>query len=167
MKDRAAATLLVLLISARPLAAEPPAGIGPGARPSLGVVFERALGRATEKLDTPACRLVLLDFRDASGRTLAGKLSDTGLSAPEFLTRLEFRDGRNESLCRRGHVDAFTSVGGSTVWACPGGSLWLGGDNNRAGANALIHEMLHALGLEENPLGSVEITQRVRERCGL
>ena len=64
-------------------------------------------------------------------------------------------------------MDAFTSVGGTTVWACPGGSLWLGGENNRGGANTLIHEMLHALGLAENPPSSEDITRRVRERCGL
>ena len=33
-------------------------------------------------------------------------------------------------------------------------------------ANALIHEMLHTLGLRENPPGSAEITRRVAERCG-
>jgi hypothetical protein len=162
---RAAATLTFLAIAAMPAAAAPPAGAP--ARASLGAVFDRALRRAEEKLSSPACRLVLGDFRDGSGRTLDENLSGTGLSAPEFLARLDYRDGRNEDLCRRGHVDAFTSVGGTTVWACPGGSLWLGGDNNRAGANALIHEMLHALGLEENPPSSLDITHRVRERCGL
>jgi hypothetical protein len=31
--------------------------------------------------------------------------------------------------------------------------------------NALIHEMLHTLGLGENPPSSPEITKRVNERC--
>ena len=167
MDGKAVAVLISALGLAAPVSGEPPAAREAAPRASLGVIFDQALRRATEKLDSSSCRLVLGDFRDASGRSLAGKLADTGLSAPEFLTQLEFRDGRNEDLCHRRHVDAFTSVGGSTVWACPGGSLWLGGENNRAGANTLIHEMLHALGLEENPPSSVEITQRVRERCGL
>lgn len=167
MDGKAAAVLFSALVLAAPVLAEPPALRGAAPRASLGVIFEQALQRAAEKLDSSSCRLVLGDFRDASGRSLDEKLADTGLSAPEFLTQLEFRDGRNASLCRRRHVDAFTAVGGSTVWACPGGSLWLGGENNRAGANTLIHEMLHALGLEENPPSSVEITRRVRERCGL
>ncbi|MFI5180833.1 MAG: hypothetical protein ACHQPI_05545 [Thermoanaerobaculia bacterium] len=130
-------------------------------------VLEKALVQAAEKLDSPACLVVLSDFRDSSGRSLAERLARTGLSAPDFLSRLEFRDGRNEDLCHRRHVDAFTVVGGSTVWTCPGGSLSLGGDNLRAGANTLIHEMLHALGLGENPPLPLEITRRVRDRCGL
>jgi len=167
MDGKTSAILISTLLLATPVAAEPPVLPGTESRASLSVVFDRALRRATEKLEAPTCHLVLRDFRDTAGRTLAEKLSATGLSAPEFLARLEFRDGRNEEPCHRRHVDAFTSVGGSTVWACPGGSLWLGGDNSRSGANALIHEMLHALGLAENPPTSGEITQRVRERCGL
>jgi hypothetical protein len=166
MNGRAVA-ILFLALRAGSASAEPPALPGPASRASLGVVLDEALQRAAGKLATPACSLVLGDFRDASGRSLAENLAGTGLSAAEFLARLEFKDGRNASPCRRRHVDAFTSVRGSTVWACPGGSLWLGGENNRAGANTLIHEMLHALGLEENPPSSVEITRRVRERCGL
>jgi hypothetical protein len=167
MNLRAAAIFAAAVFFAAHAPAEPPAGPGTASRPSLGVLFDRALSRAAAKLESPACRFVLQDFRDASGRTLAENLADAGLSAPEFLTRIEYRDGRNESPCRRRHVDAFTTVGGSTVWTCPGGSLRLGGENDRAGANALIHEMLHALGLTENPPSSVEITARVRERCGL
>jgi len=31
--------------------------------------------------------------------------------------------------------------------------------------NMVIHEMLHTLGLEENPPSSREITRRVNDRC--
>ncbi len=159
--------LAVILLAALPfpaLQAAQPAGLR-NAPP--GSVLEKALEQAAGKLESPECRLVLADFRDSSGRTLAERLSRTGLSAPDFLSRLEFRDGRNEDVCHRRHVDAFTVVGGSTVWTCPGGSLSPGGENLRAGANTLIHEMLHALGLGENPPLPLEITRRVRERCGL
>jgi hypothetical protein len=164
--DKKAAAILVSLVLASPLSAEPLVGTAVR-RSSRGVVFETALASATEKLASPACRLVLSDFRDASGVTLAEKLSEAGLSAPEFLARLDYRDGRNAGICHRRHFDAFTAVGGSTVWTCPGGSLSLGGENTRGGANTLIHEMLHALGLDENPPTSQEINRRVRERCGL
>ena len=33
-------------------------------------------------------------------------------------------------------------------------------------ANVVIHEMLHTLGLEENPPTSEEITRQVVKRCG-
>ncbi len=167
MNGKAASVLVAALALASRASAESPVRTAWARRSSFGVVFDRALSRAEEKLESSACLLVLTDFRDASGRALAERLSETGLSAPEFLARLEFRDGRNESLCHRLHVDAFTSVGGSTVWTCPGGSLSLTGDNLRAGPNTLIHEMLHALGLSENPPTSLEITHRVVERCGL
>ena len=99
--------------------------------------------------------------------TLAERLVQTGRSAPDYLARLEFRDGRDESLCLPGRVSAFTFVGGSTVWVCPGGALAFPRQDWGAGPAALIHEMLHTLGLAENPPTPSEITQRVRERCGL
>lgn len=163
MKSR----LAVLLLATLPfpaLRAAPPSGLR---TPASGTVLEKALVRAAEKLGSPACRLVLDDFRDASGRTLAERLARTGLSAPELLARLDFRDGRNEDRCRGRRLDAFTTLGGSTVWTCPGGSLSLGGENLRAGANTLIHELLHTLGLSENPPTSLEITRRIVDRCGL
>ncbi len=163
MKRRLAVILLATLPH-RALRAAQPAGLRTASPRS---VLETARGQAAEKLESPGCRLVLADFRDSSGRTLAERLARTGLSAPDFLSRLEFRDGRNEDVCHRRHLDACTVVGGSTVWTCPGGSLSPGGDNLRSGANTLIHEMLHALGLGENPPLPLEITRRVRERCGL
>ena len=167
MSGRAAAVFFTMAVLAAPGSAEPSTRPLPAPHALLGVIFDTALGRAREKLDSPGCLLVLDDFRDASGRTLAENLASAGLSASEFLTSLEFRDGRSEGVCRRRHVDAFTTVGGSTVWACPGGSLSLGGENLRAGADTLIHEMLHALGLSENPPTSLEITRRIVDRCGL
>ncbi len=155
MNGRTAATLGFLLLSnARPADAR-------------DVVLASAIAQAKEKLAAPACLLVLEDFRDTAGRPLSEKLAATGLGAPAFLESLEFRDGRSEAICRRGRVDAFTSVGGSTVWTCPGGSLTLGAAETRSGPNALIHEMLHALGLSENPPTSLEITHQVGARCGL
>src|SRR5512135_110186 len=94
---KTSALLFSTLLFTTSVSAEPPALQEMAPRALLGVVFDRALQRAAEKLGAPACRLVLTDFRDASGRSLDEKLADTGLSAPEFLTRLEFRDGRNES----------------------------------------------------------------------
>jgi hypothetical protein len=161
------AAVLVVTLALSPVSAEPRRPPGPAPAAPLGVVFETALDRAAEKLESAECRLVLTDFRDAAGRSLAENLSNTGLGAPDFLRHLRFRDGRNEDLCHGRHVDAFTTIGGETVWTCPGGSLSLGGENTRAGPDTLIHEMLHALGLPENPPTSLEITHRVVRRCGL
>ncbi len=132
----------------------------------LGEVLEKARLRAAEKLESPACRLVLTDFRDGSGRTLEENLADTGLSPAEYLLGLGFRSGRNEDTCRRGHIDAFTHMNASTVWVCAGGSLDVTSPRVPLGPNTLIHEMLHTLGLGENPPTTFEITERVNARCG-
>jgi hypothetical protein len=160
------AVVLVVAFSHPALLAGLPAG-PKTARPGvLGVVFQKALTRAAEKLGSAECRLVLADFRNAAGRTLAENLSEKGLSASDYLMRLEFRNGRDESTCRKPRVEAFTNVGGSTVWICPGRSLGFPGADVDTGSSALIHEMLHTLGLAENPPTSLEITERVVERCG-
>ncbi len=132
----------------------------------VGAALERARARAGEKLESPACRLVLTDFRDESGRTLDENLAETGLSAAAYLLGLELRSGRNEDTCHRGHIDAFTHVSASTVWVCAGGSLDMTSPRVALGPNTLIHEMLHTLGLGENPPSTFEITERVSARCG-
>ncbi len=161
--------LVALLLASFPAFAiqgEPPTGPGPDRPAALDVVFARALARAAEKLESPGCRLVLQDFRDGSGRTLDERLSETGLSASSYIESLAFRNGRAESPCRVSGVQAFTSVGGSIVWVCPRRSRGFAAADVPGGSSALIHEMLHTLGLSENPPTSLEITERVIARCG-
>ena len=131
-----------------------------------GFSVARALARAVEKVESPACLAVLRDFRDAEGRALEVNLAATGLSAPAYLGALEFRSGRAEDTCQRSRIDAFTRVGASTIWICPGGSLAFGSPRSIEGPNTLIHEMLHTLGLAEYPPTPREITEQVRSRCG-
>jgi hypothetical protein len=151
-----------LLLAALAIASRPASAVDV----ALGRVLENARARAEAKLASPVCRLVLGDFHDAAGRTLEAKLAETGLSPAEFLGRLELRSGRYEDPCHRGRVEAFTFVGVSTIWVCPSGSLSLGSGDVNAGSNVLIHEMLHALGLAENPPTAIEIGERVKARCG-
>ncbi len=158
-----AAALRSPLLLAALLLASGPADAGDSL---VGAALERAKARAAEKLESSDCRLVLTDFRDESGRTLDENLADTGLSAAAYLLGLEFRSGRNEDACRRGHIDAFTLVNAPTVWICAGGSLDVTSPRVALGPNTLIHEMLHTLGLGENPPTTFEITQRVNARCG-
>ncbi|HSB63777.1 MAG TPA: hypothetical protein VLJ18_06400 [Thermoanaerobaculia bacterium] len=132
----------------------------------LGVAFGDAAGIASRKLEDERCLLVLSDFSDASGRPLAERLHDTGLTAREFFERLEFRNGRHESTCQRSRVDAFVHIGQRTVFVCPGGCFDFGRRDVGHASNVLIHEMLHTLGLGENPPTSLGITSRVAERCG-
>jgi len=66
-----------------------------------------------------------------------------------------------DPACQR-LLDDFT-VDGAAVFVCGTSFQTLA---RGARANALIHEMLHTLGLRENPPSSAEITRRVTERCG-
>ena len=132
----------------------------------LGVAFDHAASAASRKLEDPRCLLVLSDFSDASGRPLAERLHDTSLTAREYFERLDFRKGAHEPTCQRSRVDAFTNVGQRTVYVCVDGCFGFGRRDVSHASNVLIHEMLHTMGLGENPPTSLEITSRVAERCG-
>ena len=123
----------------------------------------RAARDAVRRLQEPACQRVLDDFTDREGRPLRERL---GASTPEaYLARLVLRDGeipRGSGRCASPGAAAFTADG-AAVFVCGTSFRTLGPG---ARANALIHEMLHTLGLRENPPSSAEITRRVAERCG-
>ena len=123
----------------------------------------RAVREATGRLQQPSCQRVLDDFTDADGRPVRERL---GASSPEaYLAGLVLREGeipRGSGRCASPGAAAFTA-GGAAVFVC-GTSFRRLSHGERA--NALIHEMLHTLGLRENPPSSAEITRRVAERCG-
>lgn len=138
------------------------------APPAAGAVHRAALG-ARRKLKDDRCRVVLSDFVDASGRSLQQNLDQLGLTAADYLTFVILVDAEDRksakaaSLCRNPGTLAFTTPGSRVVNVCTpqfvASKPW-------AAENALIHEMLHTLGLGENPPSSTEITHRVKARCG-
>jgi hypothetical protein len=116
-------------------------------------------------LSFPECQQLLSDFADERGQVLRSKLAELGVNAVEHLRLIVFEDGTNRSRCRQSGILAFTSPGSRVIYLC-------GRDFMRAAQRApedlraiVIHEMLHSLGLGENPPSSREITRRVRERC--
>ena len=138
-----------------------PATIFVGGAAALDIT--RALRGALRKLQDPTCQQLLDDFTDRGGRPLRENL---GASTPDaYLARLTLRDGeipRGSRHCASSGAAAFT-VDGAAVFVC-GTAFHTLGPGTRA--NALIHEMLHTLGLRENPPSSAEITRRVAEHCG-
>jgi hypothetical protein len=74
-----------------------------------------------------------------------------------------FESGLGRPGCGRGQL-AFTRIHSTEVSICPRAFTLLRPRNQAA---ALIHEMLHSLGLGENPPESVAITEQVQKRCGL
>jgi hypothetical protein len=132
--------------------------------PTARLALERAAKAATERLERPECRKVLSDFRDVSGRTIEERLDDLGDTPRQYLARLVFREAL-DSRCRDSARLAFTSVGERVVLIC-GNQLWQTYRTNPAHVEALIiHELMHTLGLGENPPSSLEINARVLKRC--
>lgn len=119
---------------------------------------------ALRKLERQECQGVLMDFRDLEGRTLRSVLADSGVSPVEFFDSLLFADGGHAEACHRDRVFAATVRGSRVILVCPG-FRELSAGNPSLAADILIHEMLHDLGLGENPPSSQEITLRVRRRC--
>jgi hypothetical protein len=127
-----------------------------------------ALGRATkaaaERLEHPECQKVLSDFRDPSGQTIQERLDRIGDTPRQYLARLTFREALDRR-CQDSARLAFTTVGQREVFIC-GTQLWRTYPTDPAHVEALIiHEMLHTLGLRENPPSSLEINAGVLKRC--
>jgi len=132
--------------------------------PTARFALERAVKAAAERLERPECRKVLSDFRDASGRTIQERLDALGDTPRQYLTRLTFREAL-DSRCRDSARLAFTFVGERDVFIC-GTRLWQTYRIDPPYVEALIiHEMMHTLGLGENPPSSLEINARVLKRC--
>ena len=129
----------------------------------VGQAVTRALVGADRLLAEPACQEVLTDFRDASGRTLKEVLDGSEVSARAYLRWIVFTDGGGLKACNGKTTLAVTEPGSRVVFVCP--TAFVERDPEEAEA-ALIHEMLHTLGLGENPPRSRDITARVRIRCG-
>jgi len=132
-------------------------------RSPAALEITRALRGALRKLQNPACQQLLDDFTDREGRPLRERL---GPSTPDaYLARLAIRDGeipKGSGRCASSGAAAFT-LDGAAVFVC-GTSFQT--QSRAARENAFIHEMLHTLGLRENPPSSAEISRRVAERCG-
>ena len=130
------------------------------------VAVVRALGGAQRKLQDAECAGLLAEFKDQEGRALQDNLAPFEMAPNDYLVQLIIKDGGGDRtggrLCRSGAA-AVTVPGSRVVYIC-GGSF----RDQAAGLreNTLIHEMLHTLGLGENPPTSAQINARVRQRCG-
>ena len=161
---RRAASLLPLLLSlAAPQAARAQAGLAPlPAYEAQRVEFARE--GAMRRLKDASCHGLLEEFKDAQDRPLSVKLSAFSVSADQYLAMLPFLDGSERPLCRRGQSELLTVRGVARVVVCKPFLQTV--DRERAMAEVyVIHEMLHTLGLGENPPSSQQITQVVKTRC--
>jgi len=125
---------------------------------------ERARRGAAVRLEKAECRMVFSDFQDLRGRPIDKKIEEWALDAADYLRTLPFRDGSGEPLCQRGKVMLVTSPNLPRIVVCPGFAR-LQRDRPEFAESLVIHELLHTLGLGENPPTSAEITARVEARC--
>jgi hypothetical protein len=141
---------------------------GPQVR--LGGTFQtetarRAVRRAARLLERPPCRRLLAEFEDASGRPLQWALDALGLAPAVYLhDYVLFRDGSGQRGCAARATLAYTTPRSRVVHLCP---RFTASELERPGFTqvVVIHEMLHTLGLGEDPPSSREITDRVRRAC--
>jgi hypothetical protein len=122
----------------------------------------------------------------ARARSVASTAPNAGASSPTFetstaapspassrngrsirrtsLRAVAFLDGTGQPLCRSGKVVLVSSPDVPRVVVCPGFAR-LERDQPRVAESLVIHELLHTLGLGENPPSPAEITGRVEARC--
>ena len=125
----------------------------------------RAILGAMSRLDDGRCRAVFSDFSDASGRRLQDVLDAAQETAQARLQHLLFYDGSRQEGCRPPSPIAFTAPGSRVIFVC-GREFRAAAERNLAVADAvIIHELLHSLGLGENPPTPKEITDAVLARC--
>jgi hypothetical protein len=126
--------------------------------------LERARAGAALKLESAECQALLREFKDGNGRPLAETLARFDRSPADYLRMIPFLDGSSHPLCRGGRAELFAQTGIPRVFVCRSFVEKQIGDPWTA-ENMVIHEMLHTLGLGENPPSSGEITRRVNSRC--
>ncbi len=125
---------------------------------------KRAVEAAARRLRTPECVQVLRDFVDGEGHPLVEALEAQRLTPAEYLlTRVWFLDGTDQPPCNPHlHRGAITQRNSHVVFICPARFV----DATQERETIVIHEMLHSLGLGENPPSPIEINRRVEARCG-
>jgi hypothetical protein len=120
---------------------------------------------AARRLGRPRCQGLLGEFVDAQGNTLLANLDARGLTAEAQLQSIRFEDGVSRPLCDKTGIHAVTRPGSSVVYVCGAAFLTAHRRNAYLAETYLIHELLHTLGLGENPPTSQQITDRVSAAC--
>jgi hypothetical protein len=124
-----------------------------------------ALESASAQLADTECTKILTDFEDGNGRSLADRLSAVAVDIHAYLKMVTFIDDTRHRMCVTG-VLAFTVPGSRVVFVCSNELTRINSQKPDYVVASLIHEILHTLGLGENPPSSREITARVLARCG-
>jgi hypothetical protein len=124
-----------------------------------------ALQGASEWLGAPRCQALLTEFSDTQGRALRDRLTELKMSLAEYLRMLIVEDDETHAPCTQQGVLAFTVVGSRVIHVC-GRTFARAAERDAQEVRAtMVHELLHSLGLGENPPSPRYITYRVQQLC--
>lgn len=119
---------------------------------------------AMRRLRHAECQRLLTDFADAEGRSLAENLEPYAVPADQYLAQIALLSGSGHPLCDRGQARLVTTPNSKRIFVCKP-FVAIARSQPYEAEVALIHDMLHTLGLGENPPTTQEITLRVKSRC--
>jgi hypothetical protein len=126
-----------------------------------------AIDGAIRRLARPTCRQLFTEFTDQAGQSLATALAALRQAPADVLADLYFVEADDTNQCRSGKTTAaFTTPGSRVIHICGTQFADRFAVKVRGGEILIIHELLHALGLGENPPSSSEISHAVMLRCG-
>jgi hypothetical protein len=127
----------------------------------------RALDGAARRLRAPRCAEVFSSpiLFDQEGRPLLEKLTQLQTDGPTYLARLTYYEASSSRTCQRNDTLAFTTVGAGHVFVCGPRFLAAWRQSPYLVELTMIHEVLHTLGLGENPPSSRAISNVVRDYC--
>ncbi len=138
--------------------------------PRLLLPFDAAAVRQTVdgarvRLAEPSCQGLLEEFKAPDGNTLKVHLDGSGKTLEGHLSELHFFDASDLTACRSARVYAFTRPGLGAVYVCTRQFTATRLREPQHVEAVVIHELLHTIGLSENPPSPEYITARVKDRC--
>jgi hypothetical protein len=133
-------------------------------RPAERMAVAQALRGAARRLAREQCQGLLDEFTDASGQPLRAALEAQARDVEEYLGRVLFYDAP-EVACQEQMLAGVTAAGSRVIRVCGRRFARTVSESSRHAEAIVIHEMLHSLGLGENPPTSDYITLRVMLRC--
>jgi hypothetical protein len=120
---------------------------------------------ASAWLASEECQSVFSEFQDDRGFPLTQRLQELEATPQTYLGMVIFLDGARHSACIGDGVRAFTVPHSRVVFLCGRDFERASRRNGRAAQVTIIHELLHTLGLGENPPSPGRITVRVEQLC--
>lgn len=127
-------------------------------------VMTQVLDKASALLAEPGCGAVLTDFVDQRGKPLVESLVTHDVDIQTYVATILFVDDSRHRQCAGGAL-AFTVPGSRVVHVCVDRLKETWSRDRMYTVASIIHEVLHTLGLGENPPSPKEITARVLARC--